>query len=284
MANRDNRSVMDKAGNVVLPLEKKNRDLPRLRNVVQKLDQIKFESLTRPDVAEKASPTPDLINWGIQMYSFSLLSHYREMLRSFLLLTERGKIPAAFVVGRCLFEIVAHSYYVQKHVAQYLEEKKLNSAWKLLTEVNMGSLYMREKFPEGSEEENEQQFPTPREIGKIIRCFNEWGKKGEAGSIYSFLSEYSHPNMAAFSNYYEFKGLDKTAIFSFTNPPHNPLMAPLSEVCISVASLEFLSKLLDLSGEVNVTSRLTHTLRSYIDSGRPSSNWLSKLIGWFSLR
>ena len=265
MTDRDTKPVPDKEGAAVLPLKKREWYLPSLSTRSQGLDQIKFPSLTRPNVPNDAPPTFDLVNWGIQMYSFSLLSHYREMLRSFLSLTDGGNIPAGFVIARCLFEIAAHTYYVHKHVQQYLKEGNLKSAWEFLLEINMGNLYMKEKYTE-SEDEDNNPFPAPREIGKVIRCFNEWGKIRHAGETYSFLSEYSHPNIGAFSHHYEIKAVDETVKVDFTEPPRDPRMAPLPEVAISLTALQFVGKLLDLTGETVVTSSISRILRDYIDS------------------
>jgi len=266
MTDRDTKPVPDKEGTVVFPLERREWYLPSLRTSSQGLDQIKFPSLTRPNIPKDAPPTFDLVNWAIRMYSFSLLSHYREMLSSFLLLTDRGNIPAAFVIARCLFELAAHTYYVNKHVQQYLKQGNLKSAWEFLHEINMGNLYMKEKYAERDDEGDNPKFLAPREIGKVIRCFNELGNIKHAGETYSFLSEYIHPNMGAFSCHYKFNADGRTIKVNFIEPPRDPLMAPLPEVAISLLALQFVGKLLDLTGETVVTSSISRILRDYIDS------------------
>jgi len=265
MADRDTKAITDKEG--ALLLEGIKWCLPSLRIAWKGLDQIKFPSLTRPNIPKTAPPTIDLVNWGIQMYSFSLLSHYREMLHSFILLTDNGKIPAAYVIARCLFEMAAHAYYVNKHVQQYLKEGDLKAAWEFLHEINMGNLYMREKYAEREDEGDSPNFPAPREVGKVIRCFNEWGNIRRAGETYSFLSESSHPNMGAFSHHYE----TKEDRIIFTEPPRDPLMAPLPEVSISLTALEFVGKLLDLTSEAVVASSISRILHDFMDS-RPQSS------------
>lgn len=49
---------------------------------------------------------------------------------------------------------------------------------------------MREEYGE------ENYEATPREIAKIMRCFDEFAGKGKATTEYSFLSEFAHPNRA----------------------------------------------------------------------------------------
>lgn len=122
------------------------RDVRVLESALRRLEGIVFPDLPRPAVPPKASPTADLVNWSIRMYCSCLLAHFREMLRSLLLLTRESHIPAVFAVSRCLFEMGAQGYYVGKHVLQYLRAGDLQAAWDFLLEINMGSRYMREEY------------------------------------------------------------------------------------------------------------------------------------------
>jgi hypothetical protein len=239
--------------------------LPAFQKASQRLDQLSFVRLKRPKDPEPVHPTRELVDWSIRMYCYSLLSHYREILRSFLLLTEGGGIPAAFVIARCLFEMGAHAHYVHKHVTQHLEGGNLDSAWRLLMEVNMGSRYMREKIAERTEEYDQAPFLEPREVAKVIRCFNEWGNIKQAVATYSFLSEFSHPNMGAFSHYYKMeKDEQEAAWVKYDEPPRDPLRAPLPEVAIAlVATLHFVQKLLSETGEIEVAAQIRGILSEY---------------------
>lgn len=237
-----------------------------LKNASQKLAKLSFSPLGRPNVPRDAPPTRELVDWAIRMYCFSMLSHYREMLRSFLLLTESGNIPAAFVTSRCLFEMGAHAYYVNKHVQQYLKVRNLVSAWEFLWEINMGSRYMEERITDGGTEYDGPAVRTPREIAKVIRCFNEYGKIRMAAETYSFLSEFAHPNMGAFSHYYEWKvDESKIAKVTFTGAPREPTKAPLTEVSISlVSALMFSQKLLAEAGETEVAPKVKEIVLEHI--------------------
>jgi hypothetical protein len=184
------------------------------------------------------------------------------MLGTLIDLTERGHIPAAFVIARCLFEMGAHAYYVHKHVDQYLKEDDMETAWKFLSDINMGNLYMREKAKQNDPDDD---FPIPRHIGKIIRCFDEF-IKGEATATYSFLSEFSHPNMAALSHYYKMELLSppEVAVVEFVEPKRDPLAAPLLETSVSlVALLVFVSKLLRDTGETAISLKTSEIQLAY---------------------
>lgn len=194
------------------------------------------------------------------LYCFSLTSHCGEMVRSFLHLVDSGHIPASFLTARCLYEMGAHSYYVHKHVAQYLDAGNIRKAWDFLQEVNMGSRYMQEEYKHFL-----PRFATTREIGKVIRCFDEWiGHKGQAATEYSFLSEFAHPNMAAFSNYYTMTpGNSGFGLVNFHDPDRAPERVPFVHASIAiVASLHFVLKLLTRIGETKVAPQVKTVLEA----------------------
>lgn len=253
--------------------EKMERLVTQIRRVGQGLNGLTFPPLRRPQPAPNGAPTTDLLNWAAKLYGSSLLSHFREMLRSFLFLGENGHVPAGFVVCRCLFEMGAHAYYVHKHVTQFLDAGDFTSAWNFLQEVNMGSRYMREEY---GDRPDMPPFAAPREVGKVIRCFDEWtGHTGQALTEYSFLSEFAHPNMAAFQHYYELKrgrSGDIQAEFSaqFSS-------APLPDISIAlVSALHFVLRLLEKAGETQVAPRLATLLAEYTSHAESSSKpWSS---------
>ena len=242
------------------------RYLPALKAVSSSLAKLTFSPLRRPSVLKDNAPTQEIIQWAVHLYCFSVLSHYREMLRTFLSLTGLGAVPAAFVISRCLFEMGAHSYYVHKHVTQYLGPGDLKSVWGFLKEINMGNLYMKGKGVGEKNNDATRDFPLPRDIGKIVRCFNEVAA-GRAVETYSYLSEFAHPNMAAFNHYYKMEALkDQIMQVEFIEPPRDSFDAPLAEVAISTAVLDFTLKLLITTRENNVSSQITQILNNFFDS------------------
>ncbi len=219
------------------------------------LNRIQLPELQRPAVGHKQEPTLELVNWASQMYCFSLLAYFREMLRSFLDLVRDSLVPASFVVARCLFEMAAHAHYTHKHGVQYLDANDLQAAWDFLVEINMGSRYMREEY--GDQPADWPPFAAPREIAKVIRCFDEWSE-GKATTEYSFLSEFAHPNMAAFSHYYIIDPNEVGfAVVRFIDPPRNNSAVPWPLVSISlVACLHFALRFLQRVGEKEIASQI----------------------------
>lgn len=216
-------------------------DQDKLENALQQLLQIAFPELQRPAVKGQDDPTEELVKWSARMYCYSLISHFREMLGSFIWAAKHGLIPASFVIGRCLFEMAAHAYYVHKHCVQYADKSDWGAAWDFLQDINMGSRYMREEYGE------ENYEATPREIAKIIRCFDEWIARGRATTEYSFLSEFAHPNMAALSHYYRIdQGPSGLALVTFSAPNRNVGTAPWPQASLSfTACLHFALKMLE---------------------------------------
>ncbi len=221
----------------------------------KQLSQILLPELQRPAVADKEAPAPELVNWASLMYCFSLLAHFREMLRSFLALVQEGFVPAGFVVAPCLFEMAAHAYYTHKHAIQYLDAGDLQSVWNFLIEINMGSRYMQEEY--GDQLANWAPFAAPREIAKVIRYFDEW-TEGKATTEYSFLSEFTHPNMAAFSHYYTMEPKQGGfGVVRFIDPPRNTSDVPWPLISISlVACLHFALRFLQRVREKEVAPRI----------------------------
>ena len=228
------------------------------------LDQIRFPELPQPPVGPEETPTLELVTWASQLYCFSLLAHFREMLRSFIFLAQNSFVPTSFVTARCLFEMAAHAHYTHKHVVQYLDARDLKRVWEFLLEINMGSRYKCEEY--GDRSEDLPPPPAPREIAKIIRSFDEWMSKadGKATTEYSFLSEFAHPNMAAFSHYYTVESKEGgLSAVRFVDPPRGLSAAPWQHVLISLlACLHFASQLLKHVGEREIASQIAAILES----------------------
>ncbi len=128
---------------------------------------------------------------------------------------------------------------------------------------------MEEEY--GDKAEDWPFFTAPREIGRIIRCFDEWeGCAGRATTEYSFLSEFAHPKMAAFSHYYTME----KQLSDFSQVRFHSLRVdgpPVWHVSISVVStLHFTLCLLEIVQETEVAGAVKTLL---------SRHWLSEEAG-----
>jgi hypothetical protein len=110
---------------------------------LSRLGELRFPPLRCPSVGPHDPPCIALINWGTCVYVFSALCHFRELLRSFVVLLKEGCHGGAIVIARGLFELAAHAFYVDKHLEQYLAASHLEQAWSFLSDVNLGSRHMR---------------------------------------------------------------------------------------------------------------------------------------------
>jgi hypothetical protein len=230
------------------PEETVHRDIGELTLALEMLQAIKIPDLIRPAVAHDAPPTEELVAWAIHVYFYSALCQFREILRATLLLVDAHAVAAVFFCCRGLFELAAHAYYVQKHVLQHWKAGDLNSAWKFLFEINLGSRNMREKQKEGK---NDPDYPEGPHIAKVMACFNEYFPDGhkvkQATETYSSLSEFSHPNCFAFINHFEWEtDLRNMSKVTFGEPSRN-----LLTLCLptgSVAVMTFLHSTGELVG------------------------------------
>jgi hypothetical protein len=167
-----------------------------LRSIAEHTKELRFPNLLRPRVPASETATQELVNWGAQVYCFSWIRHFSTLLNGVVILKDAGNAPSAFIVARSVYELGAHAYYVKKHFKQHFDATNFEAAWNFLTPIATGSRYINEQQPETSE-----MFPTPAHIKKAINCFAEMLPE-DAREGYSFLSEFCHPNMLAFQQYY----------------------------------------------------------------------------------
>jgi len=173
-----------------------------LRLIAEHLKQITYPQLVRPALGPSAPPTIELVRWGIQAYCLPWVRHFGVLISGIVLLSEADNKAAVRIIGRSSYELCAHAYYVKKHIKQHLDAEDLAGAWNFLLPVTTGSRYINEFHPSGLEDD--EMFPPPPHVKKAINCFKEV-MPDESGEDYSYLSEFCHPNMMAFTQHYNWK-------------------------------------------------------------------------------
>ena len=227
-----------------------------LKSASQKMEKLNFPSLQRPDGNSESPATPELIDWGIRVFVFSLLSHFRELLRSFLFLATNGYVLASFIVCRAMYEMAAQAYYVNKHIDQYLKSDDLEKAWSLFIDVQTGSRYMQEFG-------GEPDCDIPPHIKKVMNCFNEYLGDKTATKTYSFLSEHTHPSTFTSVRHYGISLDTKSIVFG--KPPRNSSEAPLNNAIASTMTVMlFVNSLLLRTGENEVAHQLREWLEEFV--------------------
>jgi len=124
------------------------------------------------------------------------MGFFRDMLRSYLSVRERGLDAASFLIARALFEATAMTNYVVSHVSPLLARKRYSRAWDFLLRASMGSYYFREHT---TKPVNAPDHPMPLDIGKAVKSLERFDV--DASKEYSFLSEFSHPDALALRHY-----------------------------------------------------------------------------------
>lgn len=180
------------------------------------------------------------------------MRHLSKLLDAIHALLKSNNTPAARIVGRSVYELGAHAYYVKKHLKQHLQKGSCDSAWKFLMPVTMGSRYMNEQIPEESE-----FFPAPAHISKPIKCFSEVMPQS-AQDDYSYLSEFCHPNVLAFLQYYEWSDPETVRFVDFKTV-EGFSGATTAAVLQGLLATE---ELLNLIGEHDVRTSIVRLLKS----------------------
>lgn len=247
--------MLDLFESVTIPPE---TDSARLLRIAEgSLEGIKFPPLVRPNVPFDSAPTKGLVDWTIQLYSFSFLSQFRALLRGVIPLIETRNIPTLRIIVRALFELGAHSYHVKKHVKQHLNANNLEAAWDFMIPVGTSGLSTISPYPQES-----QLFPSSAHIGEVINCFNEI-TEGDAAIIYSLLSEFCHPDMAALKQHFQWAG---SQLVTFDVPEGNTAL-PLG-ASATLAALNAVSELLELSHETEIRTKVIQLLGELVTASR----------------
>jgi len=232
-----------------------------LRLTAKHLKQIKFPQLTRPRVGPTQPATIELVQWGVQAYSLPWVRHFGVLISGIVTLSDSDNKAAVRIVGRSSFELCAHSFYVKKHVKQYLDVKNLSAAWNFLLPIGTGSRYINEIHPEESE-----LFPAPPHIQKAINCFKEVMPKG-AEDDYSYLSEYCHPNVMVFQQHYRWATPDT---IEFANEV--PFGAFGAIAASAIQGLMAVDELLGIGNEKEVRRAICKLLLALVEQDKGDSH------------
>ena len=123
--------------------------------------------------------------------------------------------------------------------------------------VGTSSLYTISPYPQES-----QLFPSSVHIGEVINCFNEI-MEGDAANIYSLLSEFCHPDMAVLRQHFQWDG---SQLVTFDAPEGHTAL-PLG-ASATLAALDAVSELLELSNETEIRTKVIQLLRKLVSSRR----------------
>ena len=182
----------------------------------------------------------------------------RSLCRGVVVLAEASNTPSARILGRTLFELGAHAYYVKKHVKQHLDSGDLVNAWEFLTPVAAGSRYIAKFVP------SNVPFPSSPPISGVINCFSEI-MPSSAKERYEGLSEYCHPNAAALMQH---TAADDNACVQFAVKvkPASEFRAIYASVTAGLLSM---LDLLLLVEETDVSSKIALLLKELAKVPRP---------------
>jgi hypothetical protein len=222
------------------------------------LHKIDLPPLTRPLVADD-NPNEELVLWGTQYYSYSVIAHLRTVLHSLVQLIDAANIPTAFIVCRHIFEWAAHTCYMSRNTKNYVERKEWGRAWHLHSLAMQGNRWVKDHGSKYEPALVTGDVPDPLGIANIVSCYDEYRRQrqghADAKDSYGLLSEHSHPNSACFLPYYQYVGWE----VRFVAP--SPDTSLLGEERCLIDLMMFLNVLLELGREKVVRAQIVAILK-----------------------
>lgn len=236
-----------------------------VRIVDEGLQRVALPTLSRPGLKPAENPKEVLINWGTQYYAYSLIAHVRTILKGVLQLCDAENVPAAYIIGRHIFECAAHACYMNRNLHDHYQQKQWSEAWKLLSAAAIGNLWMKRHGTKYADPSTAVVIdaPNPIRIGEAVSAYELYlaqeGRTADAKDSYSFLSEHSHPNSACLQQYHIYENNGRDLRFCEPDPT---LVSPLPTVnwCL-IDLLTFLRRLLAVSNETKVQSQVVALLK-----------------------
>lgn len=224
-----------------------------LHLIAGRTKDLDFPNLRRPAVPPNQPATEQLVNWGARLYCFAWIRHLSALMAGIIALRDSGNAPSAIIVARSAFELGAHAYYVKKHLKQHFDLGKWDAAWNFLAPMASGSWYINAQHPQVS-----QIFPASAHIRRAVNCFAE--ARHEAPEEYSFVSEFCHPNMLAFSQHYRWPNRFEV---QFVDHEVQGWLGPT--IAAALLGLMATEELLRLSKEKTVLPRLVKLLKDIVE-------------------
>ena len=249
-------------------MDRRVRGARVLSIVAERLRNIALPALRRPMVGPKEPPTKELVQWGIKVYAFALISHVRTVLDALVKLSESENITAAQILSRNLFEWTAHACYSLRRLKQMMEAQNWQDAWELLSKVATGNYWAKKHGSKYAPTSTTVPIDVPNSVrvGDLIEAYEEHGverhRRANAKDTYSLLSEFSHPNSACLQHYYDWQtsqGIEVT----FCKPDPESSTLPVVNWCM-IDLMMFLLPLLGLAADNQVAPSITSILKEIV--------------------
>lgn len=227
-----------------------------LLNIVRDGLEIALPPLTRPPVPND-KPNEELVLWGTNYYTYSVIAHLRIVLTGMIKLIEIDNVPSAFVLCRHVFEWTAHACYMSKHLGEYISAQNWAEAWQLQSRVMESNRWVKEHGNKYASGEAYDEIPDQLRLKKSLAAYADYQLKtfgsSDVDDSYALLSEHSHPNSACFASYWRHAGAE----VHFGKPSTDTALLG-EEVCL-IHLVQFLRALLYMGKERTVLPQI-HTI------------------------
>lgn len=230
------------------------------------LDKVKLPALARPAVAPDAPRTEELVQWGTNLYAYSVVAHVRKILGGLVQLAHAWNIPAANIVRRHIFEWTAHACYMSSKLKDCYQRGDWEQAWKVLTPAAIGNPWAKQHGAKYAPLTGRPALtvPDPLRIGIAISEYEQYQVQThgwqEAKDTYGLLSEFSHPNAACLQQYHAIRD-DGTILIEYDESV-SPL--PFVNWCL-IDLMLFLDALFQLSADAVVRTGVDEVLDELVE-------------------
>jgi len=235
-----------------------------IRVVLDGLQKVELHSLSRPPVKPTEEPTGELINWGAQVYVYSVIAHIRTVLKGLVQVADSENIPVAFIIVRHVFEWAAHAAYMSRSLRVFYKQKQWKEAWELLTASATGNRWIKRygsKYAPVGATWAFDDTPDPIHISKVMTALERHEQETfgleDAKDTYGHLSEHSHPNSACLQQYHRWDTDGRALNFCDPAPSSSPLSSASRAL---IALLMCFHDLLAMSRESSVRQQLKSLL------------------------
>jgi len=246
------------------------RGIGALRVLGSHLDAIAFPHLSRPDDTVEMPKSKGIVQWGICVYVYSVISHLRMMVRGLLLLGVDGNSPATAPIARNVFEWTAATCFLTEKMRVHLENDNWDGAWGTLSSFMVGSGWIKRYgtlYPEFGIKPRDVLVPpgTTKLVASYQRFFEKQGYKMDACEEYSHLCDNSHTTSVVLARYRNRPTSPNITTFKLNLEEERAAsFLPIANVNLLHAFL-FFDTLLDCAEEVVVRPALVAALRAGMD-------------------
>jgi len=246
------------------------RGIRLLRIFSQAFAGLTLPPLTRPYDTPRTPKTKAIVQWGICIYAYSVVSHFGRLVRGLITLAEDGNAAATAPIARHIFEWTAATSYLTEELRTHFENQNWQAAWDVLGRFTLGSGWIKKwggMYVDFDIEPN-RGVPVPPKPGELVASYQRYFDAEHYGKSalekYSYLCDHSHTTSIVLTRYRHNPISPEVTAFQL-NPDEELFMSflPSADMSLIDAFKMFLT-LLGLADERHLRQAILATLHEII--------------------